>query len=139
MTRLTNTTYLLQHHQLKDEWSSESGGAFIMLSPTEQWALHIYYEFTKRLTDSELLAHRATISKSQPSLPQTAGKAFANLAIFTERLEVYRAAPHLNTREKGAPYEIRVLSQVNPNIDPKVMAKILIDIASERVREDRAS
>jgi hypothetical protein len=139
MTRLTNTTYLTQHHQLKDEWLSESGGAFIMLSPTEQWTLHSYYEFTKNLTDHELLAHRAAISKARPSLPQTAGKAFARLRIFTERLVEYRAAPHPNTQKKGSPYEVRVFSQVNPVIDPKVMANILIEIARERAHEDRAS
>jgi hypothetical protein len=134
MTRLTNTTYLIQHHQLKDEWFSESGGAFIMLSPTEQWILHSYYEFTKHLSDTELLAHRAAVSKAQPSLPQSAGKAIAKLAIFTKRLEAYRAAPHPNTRKKGAPYEVRVFSQVNPDIDPNVMAKILIEIMKERSR-----
>ena len=139
MTRLTNTTYLAQHHQLKAEWFSESGGAFIMLNSAEQWALHSYYEFTKHLADDQLLAHRATVSKAQPSLPQSAGKAIAKLALFTKRLEAYLAAPHPKTRNKGAPYEVRVLSQVNPDIDPKAMAKILIEIARERGREDRAS
>ena len=139
MTRLTNTTYLTQHHQLKSEWFSESGGAFIMLSPAEQWTLHGYYEFTKHLADDQLLAHRAAVSRAQPSLPHRAGKAFAKLAVFAERLEIYRATPHPSTRKKGAPYEVRVLSQVNPDIDPKAMAKILIEIAKERGREDRAS
>jgi hypothetical protein len=77
MTRLTNTTYPTQHHQLKAEWFSESVGAFIMLSPSEQWSLHGYYEFTKNLSDTELLAHRAAVSEAQPSLPQAAGKALA--------------------------------------------------------------
>ena len=132
MTRLTSTTYLIQHHQLKDEWFSESGGAFIMLSPTEQWALHSYYEFTKRLTDHELLAHRATVSKAQPSLPHRAGKAIAKLSSFTKELEAYRSAPYPNTRKKGAPRNVRVLSQVNPDIDPKAMAEILIEAMKER-------
>lgn len=110
-----------------------------MLSPAEQWALHSYYEFTKHLSDTELLAHRAVITLAQPSLPHRAGKVFAKLATFTKRLEAYRVAPHPNTRKKGAPHEVRVLSQVNPDIDPKVMAKILIEIARERGREDRAS
>ena len=110
-----------------------------MLSPAEQWTLHSYYEFTKRLSDDQLLAHRAAVSKAQPSLPQSAGKAFAKLALFTKRLKAYRAAPHPNTRKKGAPYEVRVFSQVNPDIDPKLMAKILIEMARERGREDRAS
>ena len=56
MTRLTQLTYTAQRHQLKKEWFSEGGGAFIMLSPTEQWALHSYYEFTKKLSGAELLA-----------------------------------------------------------------------------------
>lgn len=132
MTRLPNTTYLIQHHQLKDEWFSESGGAFIMLSPTEQWTLHSYYEFTKSLTDNELLAYRAAISKAQPSLPHRAGKAFTRLRVFSERLVEYRAAPHPNNRKRGVPYEVRVFSQVNPDIDPKAMAKILIEIMKER-------
>jgi hypothetical protein len=134
MTRLTNTTYLTQHHQLKTEWFSESGGAFIMLSPTEQWTLHSYYEFTKSITDKELLAHRAVVSKAQPSLPHRAGKAIAKLATFTKRLEAYRTGPHTSTRKKGVPYKIRVLSQVNPDIDPKLMAKILIEAMKERSR-----
>lgn len=110
-----------------------------MLSPTEQWTLHGYYEFTKHLSDTELLAHRAVVSRAQPSLPQSAGKALAKLATFTQRLEAYKVAPHPNTRKKGAPYEVRILSEVNPDIDPEVMAKILIEIARERGREDRAS
>ena len=110
-----------------------------MLSPTEQWTLHSYYEFTKHLTNSELLAHRAVISAAQPSLPHRAGKALAKLALFSKRLEIYRATPHPNTRKKGSPYDVRVFSQVNPVIDPKVMANILIEIARERAREDHAS
>lgn len=105
-----------------------------MLSPTEQWTLHSYYEFTKHLTDDELLAHRAAVSKAQPSLPQSAGKAFARLRLFSERLAKYRAAPHPNTRKKGAPYEARIFSQVNPDIDPKEMARILIEAMKERSR-----
>lgn len=110
-----------------------------MLSPAEQWTLHSYYEFTKHLSDTELLAHRVAASKAQPLLPQTAGKTLAKLATFTKRLEIYGATPHTNTRKKGAAYEVRVLSQVNPDIDPKVMAMILIEIARERGRDDRAS
>lgn len=55
-----------------------------MLSPTEQWALHGYYEFTKHLTDGELLAHRAAVSRVQPSLPHRAGKAFTRLRLFRQ-------------------------------------------------------
>ena len=103
-----------------------------MLSSTEQWMLRSYYEFTKHLTDDELLAHRAAVSKVQPSLPHRAGKAFSRLRLFSERLVEYRAAPHPNTRKKGSPYGVRVFSRVNPDIDPKVMAKILMEIVAEQ-------
>lgn len=77
------------------------------------------------------------------SLPQRAGRAFAKLLLFTNRLQKYQAqtAPHLPTksRKKGAPYGIRILSEVNPDIDPNELAKVLIDAASEHAREDRAS
>jgi len=103
-----------------------------MLSPTEQWTLHSFYEFTKHLTDTEFLALRAAVSRSQQSLPHRAGKAFAKPAIFTKRLEAYRAVPHPKIRKKGVPYEVRVLSEVNPEIDPKLLAQILIEAIKER-------
>ena len=85
-----------------------------------------------RPTDSELLAHRAMISKTQPSLTQSAGKAVTKLALFRDRLDVHHVASH---PKKGATYEVRLLTQVNLEIDPKVVDKILIEIANERGRE----
>ncbi|MDN5275652.1 MAG: hypothetical protein JWN33_301 [Candidatus Saccharibacteria bacterium] len=107
-----------------------------MLSPTEQWTLHAYYEFTKSLSDAELITHRRRISQSQPSLPHRAGKAVAKLAVFTDRLEAYRARPRVRTRKKGAPYEVRIFSEVNMNIDPVEFARILIQAAKERSDQD---
>lgn len=82
MARLTNTSYLKQHHQLKKEWLSENGGAFALLSASGQWLLHEFYEFTKDLSDGDLVTHRNLISRAQPSLPQRAGKAIARLALL---------------------------------------------------------
>lgn len=132
MTRLTNTTYLTQHHQLKTEWFSESGGAFIMLSPSEQWALHGYYEFTKRLSDDQLLVHRAAVSKAQPSLPHRAGKAFTRLRLFTDRLSSHRdkiSAPGYQQAKhrKGAPTHLTVFSEVHPKIDVAKLIDALND------------
>lgn len=36
-------------------------------------------------------------------------------------------------------YEVGVFSQVNPDMEPNVVAKILIELAKEHGREDRAS
>jgi len=137
MTRLTNTTYLTQHHQLKDEWSSESGGAFIMLSPTEQWTLHSYYEFTKHLTNDQLLAHRATVSEAQPSLPHRAGKAFTRLRLFSERLSSHQdkisASDYQKTKHrKGAPTHLTVFSEVHLEIDVAKMIDALNDYGRSR-------
>lgn len=96
-----------------------------MLSPAEQWALHGYYEFTKHLTDADLLFHRSLISQAQPSLPQRAGKALGALAVFTDRLAEYRKIPHPNGRKKGVPYEIRIFSEVNPEISVDLIIKAL--------------
>ena len=83
MARLTDLTYLKQHRQLKKEWFSESGGAFIMLSANEQWDLHAYFEFTKKLSDDELLVYRELITDK--SLPQTACKARSRTFLFITR------------------------------------------------------
>jgi hypothetical protein len=132
MTRLTNTTYLTQHHQLKNEWFSESGGAFIMLSPTEQRTLHSYYEFTKHLLDTELLAHRAAVSKSQPSTPHRAGKAFTRLRLFSDRLSSHQdkiSTPgyQRTKHRKGAPTQFTILSEVHPEIDVAKLIDALND------------
>ena len=137
MTRLTNTTYLTQHHQLKIEWFSEHGGAFIMLSPTEQWALHRYYEFSKHLTDTELLAHRAALTRAQPSLPHRAGKAFTRLRLFSERLSSHQdkisAPDYQKTKHrKGAPTYLTVFSEVHPEIDVAKMIDALNDYRRSR-------
>lgn len=131
MTRLTNTTYLIQHHQLKDEWFSESGGAFIILSANEQWYLNAYFEFTKKLSDYELLAHRQSITDR--SLPQRAGRAFAKLAMFTDRLVEYRIAQaHAPRPRKGRAKQITVFSEVHPDIDVAKLIDALNDYRRSR-------
>lgn len=108
-----------------------------MLSPTEQWALHSYYEFTKRLTDDQLLAHRAAVSRAQPSLPHRAGKAFARLRLFSDRLSSHRdkiSTPGYQKAKhrKGAPTRLTVLSEVHPEIDVAKMIDALNDYRRSR-------
>jgi hypothetical protein len=133
MTRLIQLTYTAQHYQLKKEWSSEGGGAFIMLSPTEQWALHSYYEFTEQLSDAELLAHRIIISRAQPSLSQPAGKAFSRLRRFSAHFPLYiKGRRHAPKRKKGAPTQLTILSQVHPEVDIAKLTDALIQLAREQ-------
>lgn len=113
-----------------------------MLSPAEQWTLHSYYEFTKNLTDTELLAHRAAVSTAQPSLPQSAGKAFARLRIFSDRLSDHRdkiSAPGYQKAKhrKGAPTHLTVFSEVHPEIDVAKMIDALKDYRRSNTSEPR--
>ncbi|MCU1579811.1 MAG: hypothetical protein JWP19_2015 [Rhodoglobus sp.] len=104
------------------------------LTPNDQWDLFMYYLPHEQRTADEL-----HISQSDPSLAHRAGRALMKLAGFRKRLLEYLKTSHPKSRKKGAPHKVRVLSQVNPDIDPKTMAKILIEIARECAREDRAS
>jgi hypothetical protein len=132
MTRLTHTTYMLQHHQLRREWLDRHGFAFTMLSPTEQILIHDFYEPSKPFTDRELKAHREAITKTRPSLPHRAGKAFVRIAPF---LDVVPAP--LRSPGRGKPYVVKVTSLVNPHIDPARMAQILTAVVRES--HDRAA
>jgi hypothetical protein len=132
MTRLTHTTYKLQHQQLRREWLDRHGFAFTMLSPTEQILVHDFYEPTRSLADRQLRAHRAAITKLRPSLPHQAGKAFVRIAPFLD----VELAP-LPMPGRGKPCVAKITSLVNPQIDPTRMAQILIAIVREN--HDRAA
>ena len=115
-----------------------------MLGPTEQWALHSYYEFTKKLTDAELLAHRVVISRTQPSLPQRVGKAFSKLRQFSDGLPAYREGRRqAPDRKKGAPSRLMILSEVHPEVDIPLLVSALLDygrgLRTARSRPDQNS
>ena len=78
MPRLTDHTYLTTYHQLHSLWLSDST-QFFLLSPTEQWALHDYFQLTKKVSAGVLLEYRRLISKRDTSLPQRAGRALSHL------------------------------------------------------------
>ncbi|QWT23897.1 hypothetical protein KPL76_00090 [Subtercola sp. PAMC28395] len=137
MTRLTNQHYLNQRNQLTEEWKVEGGGAFIMLKPNEQWALHDFYAFTEKLTDDQAIRHRKAAAANASSLPQRAGRALSHLAFFAPRLYEFVAARTIAPkRAKGAKTELLILSEVNPNLNADKMASILRDIVKERQKRD---
>jgi hypothetical protein len=130
MPRLTNQSYLLQCHQLRDHWRDESKNAFFLLTPTEQWALFTYFAPSEQLTDDELIIHREDISSYDPSLPQRAGRALSKLWAASKRLEEYRAQviPMPRPRmAKNAEKLVVLFSEVHPVMDPVKMAQILMN------------
>ena len=130
MPRLTNQSYLLQCHQLRDHWRDDSKNAFFLLTPTEQWTLFTYFAPSEKLTDDDLIMHREDISSYDPSLPQRAGRALSKLWIASKRLEEYRAQvlPMPRPRiAKNAEKRITIFSEVHPVLDPAKMAQILLN------------
>lgn len=123
----------MNRQALRDEWNSTAGGAFVLLSPAEQWSLHEYYRFTEQLGCKQLLAHRAAVSTESPSLPQRAGRAYAHLRIFTARLEYY-IGKEKKSQGKAGRRRVVILSEVHARIDPEAMAHILIRFERERQR-----
>lgn len=75
MPRLTNQQYLHRQQLLRKLWRTHPG-RFGLLTPVQQWDLHLYYQLTHELTHTELLEHRRQISRKHPTLPARAGKAF---------------------------------------------------------------
>jgi hypothetical protein len=119
MPRLTNQSYLLQCHQVRDLVNY-----FYLLTATDQWALHMYFVPTRHLSKLELVEHRSDISATDPSLPQRAGRAFLKLKQVDERLRIYREQPK-PPKKKGAAYEIQLMSEVHPVLDAARFARIL--------------
>lgn len=130
MPRLTNQSYLVQCHQVRDHWHDASKNAFFLLTPSEQWTLFTYFAPSEKLSDDELIIHREDISSYDPSLPQRAGRALSKLWVASKRLEVYRAQviPMPRPRmKKNTAKRLVIFSEVHPVLDPAKFAQILLN------------
>jgi hypothetical protein len=133
MPRVTNQKYLDRHYQLQERWVKELV-QFSDVPALEQRHLHEYYLPSKRVTDEQLLEHRTLITKSQPSLPQKAGKAYSLLM----NGDVYRpTGGAVVTRGKLKGHRITVRPLIRPEPDLRKLAKALLEIAKDK-RERQA-
>jgi len=134
MSRSTNSKYLQTHHPLKRLWQHATS-AYDRLTPTEQWQLHDYFRPSKDLTDAELLAHRAAISKERPTLPQQAGKALVKLQGAAAHVALrgvrMRKQPKAAKYARGKRGQIQVYGVVKPELDLKALARALLGIAQD--------
>ncbi|MEC5152461.1 hypothetical protein [Cryobacterium sp. GrIS_2_6] len=138
MPRLTDIDYLKNRAALREEWVLRDGTAFVMLIPTEQVTLHDYYEPAREMGFLESVEHRRQISRTRPSLPHQAGRAFARIQPFLDMpmSEISTPPPMTNIPGKKR-RRVSVFSQVNAHIDPAVIAKIIIAAAKEDAHRDR--
>ncbi len=93
MPRLTNADYLNQRKKLRADWFNHGGSAFSRIPSRQQLELHDYFAITQPLFEAEVLAHRKTISREQPSLPQRAGRAYRQVEPFLDHTEQRVAGP----------------------------------------------
>ena len=99
-------------------------GGFYRLTPKEQWDLHNFYLVTQEATDLELRLHRHVIKKTDPSLPQRAGRAYAKLRKGEWEPSVYVTA----SNGRG----ITVSSVVKPKPDLQKLFRAVISMQLER-------
>ena len=129
MPRLTNAAYFRQHELLRLS-RGESHLGFALLSPTEQWDLFRYYLPHQAHPDRELLEHRVQVTALDPSLPQRAGRAFHHWSRIEAALPAYKAwAAKQPQSVSQKDRRIKVFSEVNPELDPKQFAEIIVELA----------
>lgn len=149
MPRLTSQQYLEAHQKLAIAHHDEPL-MFGSLSPAEQWALHAYFVPSKGLSDQQLLDHRKTITKEQPSLPQRAGRALAHIE---RNYDVAAEAAHgdhtmyrkvLSDLAPGEAFvtkrgrQIRVVGIAKPEPDARLFAQAIVDMVRSMTLEERA-
>lgn len=122
-----------QRHQTLRELGITRPMALIRLDARSQLALGAFYDTDRDHTVESLRAHQRDITRSYPSLPQRAGKAYSALMQLLPKLDALEARPP----RKNAPREIFVFSEVNSNVDPKEFAKILYNYAMRQAEEAR--
>lgn len=163
MPRPTNQEFLKRHHFLAHLWEGELlQGLFSALDPMAQWHLHQYYQTVNSGTDEEILETRRTVNASDTALPQQAGRAYSQLLQTYLRLGEYHGvvidesdlAASIPTLEKirrdmlkptghqaSASTKTgshRVQALMNPDIDMRKLAEVLISFAKHQLKQEKA-
>lgn len=134
MTNKLPSICLKTRSQLRAEWTDFEGSALTFLPFAKQYEINMYYRPTKNFTDVQALEYRDEVIRTNPLLEDQAAKALSFIS------------PHLNVRRapvasrKSEPVwhkenrDVRVFSQMNPELNPKELARIVVATALEQVR-----
>lgn len=141
MPRLSNPAYLRQRNELRAEWFDHQAWSFSRLDPIEEMELHAFFAPTKNLTDEEAFDHRRLVSKRDPSLPQRAGRAFAQAKVFLGRAPESVSAPATPIKSVGRSKPVRgeviVYSVQRPEPDVQRVIEVLRRIEKEQTERDQ--
>ncbi len=136
MLRLSDESYIENRRVLRAN-HEDNRNAFILLSANEQWDLFQYYFPHKVQSREEMLLHRREVSALDSSLPQRAGRAFRRLRRIRETLPSYHQYAATRHRiKKNAKKQIVVFSEVYPDLDAAQVARIVLDVVTERASSD---
>lgn len=131
MPTLSDEDYLVRHVMLHRVWGKDTR-PFTHLTYQQQSDIHDYYQPAKILTNEELLAHRKKITKTDPSLPHRASRAF--LVMLRPETQPEPASAGIDA--KGRKITVRPL--VKPEIDTEKLASALLDMVKKMTPEERA-
>lgn len=147
MPRLTRRDYIAHHNFLKQIWDQHSE-LFAVLPVKQQWEVHRYYQLSHDLSEEQLVDHRKTIEREDPSLPQRASKAYARLdrafryafeaskgdeAAFREAVNHFIPGKSIVHGKR----RIRVGAVVKPEINLERFARALIELTEPDARHGR--
>lgn len=142
MPRTTTQQYLQAHRTLRSLWLDTDGAVFTELSPKEQWYLHDYFRPSEQLSSDELLAHRKTISRQRPSLPQSAGRALSllmrMLQTYVEPRPVVQQKPGVRLPTRRV-HRITVRAVVQPKPDAAKLAQVIWQMVKDKHLEGHRS
>jgi hypothetical protein len=104
-----------------------AGGAYSLLSSSDQWAIHRFYAPTDDIDDKTLRDYRRSVTKIDPSLPQRAGRAYAKLKRGEWSKVDYAVMPN------GRAISVRAV--VRPKPDAELLARVFWQMAMRDIEE----
>lgn len=138
MPRVTFDTYRSRHDQLYQIWT-ENKELFSYISGTKQWEIHGYYLSSDNPSDEELRQHFQAVPIYDPSQPNRAGKAYAELM---EQIEIQErlatrapAEPSRTPRRRGDASDVNIRVVVNPHLDLTKLSRIYLELAAQTIKE----
>jgi hypothetical protein len=140
MPRLTNDLYYAEHLFLQVVWENYQI-LYGALSITQQWQIHAFFQPSKVMTYKELIEHRRTIIRQQPSLSHQAGKAHFKIGRIYLAASRYAEGDEekllkamreivstVNRQRSKNRSKIQIIAIARPEPDFKLLAKALAEV-----------